>query len=666
MQSGEKAPLEEALALHHVGKLQEAAAKYREFLGANPSHFEAWHHLGLALAQGGELATARDALLKALEIAPDSADACFNLGVLLQTMGRHGEAVPYYLKILASTPASPPVLLNLGNAYLSLARFDEAAAAYRQAAALDPRSALADNNLGLALEKLGKGDEAAAAYEAASRIDARYVDPLLNLAQLRLAAGRLAEPSRLLKQALALQPGLTESRRCLAQIYSVCGAIEEAVGEREFVIRSAPPRSELYRDLITDLNFADGDDGRRVAAACQTWHQKFAAGLADRAPPFPNDRNPDRPLRVGYVGGSQFRTHTLAVTVLPLVETHDRREVELYCYSDLPPEQEDHITARFKRAMAWRSTHQLSDADFTSAIRRDQIDILLDPVGFSPGSRLLALARRPAPIQISFPMMGPCGGATIDYVIADDRLLPPQAEKFYTEKILRIPFAHCYRPTLEPPPIRVLPAAQSGVVTFGSMNVLPKVGRRAIRAWSRILQSVGNSRLLVKAGFPFRDPDVRKAFLARLAEQGIGAERVTLMEWSPDYRGHMDVYNAIDIALDSFPYCGVTTTYEALSMGVPVVTLAGARVLDRYASDILGTVGFDDGIASTEDDYVARAVDLASDIERLRKLRSSLRERLFASPACDATRFARSIETVLRSAWRDWCARGVSRADDLG
>jgi protein O-GlcNAc transferase len=242
-------------------------------------------------------------------------------------------------------------------------------------------------------------------------------------------------------------------------------------------------------------------------------------------------------------------------------------------------------------------------------------------------------------------------------VLADDRILPAGAERHYAERVLRIPFAYCYRPLDEPPAAVPPPALASGVITFGSMNSLPKISGSAIRAWQRILGRVPNSRLMVKAGFPFRDDEVRRRFLRRLESAGIEPRRVVLKEWVPTHSDHLAAYNEIDVALDSLPYNGVVTTYEALLMGVPVVTRTGARALDRYATSILTSVGFTEGIAAHEDAYVAQAVSLASDLSRLATLRGSLRDRLLASPACDAGLVARSIEAALRTAWRDYCAR---------
>ncbi|MBV8535551.1 MAG: tetratricopeptide repeat protein, partial [Alphaproteobacteria bacterium] len=386
-------------------------------------------------------------------------------------------------------------------------RYADAEQAFLAALAIDPAAVDVLYNLGLLRQMTGRHDAAADCYRKVLTIAGPSPELFINLAKLRMAAGALIEPASLLERALELRPQLVEARQTLAQLYALRGDIDAAVAQRDEAIRIQPDRPELYRELILDLNFVDGDDGSRVAAACREWHRRFAATPA--LPLFRDvDRDPDRPLRVGYVGGEQFRGHTLAAVALPLVEAHGDA-VELTCYSDLPPEREDDITRRFQRRMRWRRTSGLSDERFAQTVADDRIDILLDPVGFTGGSRLLALARRPAPLQISFPVMGTCGGSTMDYVLVDDGIAPDATLKHFSERALHVPFAYCNRPLSGLPDIAEPPCARSGVITFGSFNVLPKISRRAIRAWRDILEQVEHSRLLVKAGFPFRDPMVQ-------------------------------------------------------------------------------------------------------------------------------------------------------------
>lgn len=624
-----------------------------------PPDTEELQRLAIELARQGRYAEAEQAFTRALALDPASPDILHNLGLVHQMAGHPAAAIECYQKLLSIAPPTAELLVNIGNAYAAVQRVEDAIAAYRRAVDIDPASALALNNLGLTLARAGRPAEAADAYERAIEIAPGYADPLINLAQLHLAAGRLIAPADLLERALGLRPDLTDLHRTLAQLYELRGDIDAALVEREAAMRSAADRPDLHRELILDLNFADGDDGGRVASAARDWHRHFAPSAA--TPLFRNiDRDPDRRLRLGYIGGLQFRSHTLAHTMLPLVEAHSDG-FELTCYSDLPLADEDDVTRRFQRRMDWRRTAGLSDQAFAAAIADDRIDIVIDPVGFVGGSRLLALAFRPAPIQVSFPTMGTCGGATMDYIVADEQLLPAAAIAHVSERVLRVPFAHCFRPLAPLPDISPPPVDGSGVITFGSFNTLPKISRRAIRAWRRILEHVEGSRLLVRAGFPFRDAAVKQHVVGRLAEAGVDVGRVALGDWAPDHRDHLASYNEVDIALDSFPYCGVITTYEALSMGVPVVTRTGARPLDRYSSAILRTVGFADGIAADDEAYVARAVALAADRARLRALRQSLRGMLMSSLAWDAARVASSLETALRSAWRDWCTKATGR-----
>jgi predicted O-linked N-acetylglucosamine transferase (SPINDLY family) len=610
----------DALARHQRGDLPGAEAGYRKILAADPAHVGALQHLGIVHAQRGRFADAEEALRRALVIKPDDPDILYNFGLTLQQLGRHAEAVACYLKMTAV----PEVLVNFGNAYRALGRFDDAVSAYEKALSAAPND----------------------------------VATLINLAELLLERGRIAAPIQYLRRAVELQPKVLAPHHALAALYMVNGEIEQAIAERETVKRLAPDLEEVYRELVLDLNLADGDDGSQVAAACRDWHQRFAAPLAAVRVAPRNDPDPDRRLRVGYVGGTQLRYHTLRDMLLPIIAAHDQSAVELYAYSDLPEEREDSSSAEYRRHLSWRRTRGLSDEALATTIRHDRIDVLIDPVGLVGGSRLLALARRPAPIQISFPLMGTCGGDTIDYVVADNCTLPVEAERHFSERVIRIPFAYCHKPPpADLPSIAPLSMRTAGgIVTFGSMNSLPKLSPRAVQVWSRILARVPNSRLLAKANFSFRDEEVRDAFRRRFTAHGIDPRRIELLPWAPSQEEHMAAYARIDVALDSIPYCGVTTTYETLAMGVPVVTRVGRRVLERYGLSILSAVGLEEGIARSDDEYVEKAVALAADPDRLDMLRRTLRDRLLASRACDHRAVASSLELAIREKWREWCA----------
>jgi predicted O-linked N-acetylglucosamine transferase (SPINDLY family) len=373
---------------------------------------------------------------------------------------------------------------------------------------------------------------------------------------------------------------------------------------------------------------------------------------------YGNVPDPERRLRIGYVS-KDFGRHPVGYFLLPVLSSHDHASVEVYCYSGRI--REDDVTGRLREsADVWRSTTDLDDRDLASMVRDDSIDILVDLSGHTGGSRLLVFAEKPAPIQVSWAgYAGTTGLSTMDYLISDWRETPEGSDRWYVEKVVRLPDCYvCYEPPEYAPPVVPLPALKKGHVTFGCFNNLAKVRPGVVALWSKILREIPNARLLMITK-QLSDPDTRRRYLEMFSAGGVG-ERVDL---SGD-RPHIDLlagYGEIDIALDPFPYSGGLTTLESLWMGVPVITLGGDRFASRHSLSHLTAVGLPELIASGPDDYIARAVGLACDPERLATLRRELRPRMAASPLCDGSRFTRNLEDAYRYMWRSWCAGKIHR-----
>ena len=246
------------------------------------------------------------------------------------------------------------------------------------------------------------------------------------------------------------------------------------------------------------------------------------------------------------------------------------------------------------------------------------------------------------------------GVAEIDYLIADPWTLPASEECNFTEKIWRLPETRlCFTPPDEEVSVSPLPALANGYVSFGCFNNLSKMNDAVVALWSRVLHAVPGSRLFLKAR-QLMEASVRQSIAERFAVHGVDAARLIFEDYTP--RGnYLAAYQRIDIALDPFPYPGGTTSVEALWMGVPVLTLAGERFLSRQGVGLLMNAGLPEWIATDPDDYVARAVSHASDLERLAELRRELRQQVLASPIFDAPRFARHFEAALRGMWKAWC-----------
>ena len=379
------------------------------------------------------------------------------------------------------------------------------------------------------------------------------------------------------------------------------------------------------------------------------FNERFARPLTSNGPLRQRFRTGSGKVRIGYVAGRSFGLHTTAFTLSPTIEGHDRGAAEVFCYSDLPVSSRDEITERFAAASSgFRDVSGLSDEAVARAIAEDRIDAVIDCLGYPQGSRLLALARRPAPLQIHWPLMGSLGLDAVDVVLGDRWITPEGAERWFSETLVRLPLAYVYDPLR---PLSDIGPAPSRDVVFGSFNQLAKLSRRTVRLWSRILRGFPRSRLLLKTP-GLADTEARSRVKTLFAEEGTDPGRIELRPPTRNFEEHMASYADIDIALDPTPYGGVITTLEAMWMGVPVVTLAGDRVLGRYGHAFVSALGLSQLSAADEDDYVAKALALAENETGRAVLRTSLRERMRASPICDGRAMAASIEAAIRGLLR--------------
>jgi predicted O-linked N-acetylglucosamine transferase (SPINDLY family) len=328
--------------------------------------------------------------------------------------------------------------------------------------------------------------------------------------------------------------------------------------------------------------------------------------------------------------------------------------VEVFCYAEVAAP--DAATAKLQSLTNhWRPTAGLADEELAALIRGDHIDVLVELAGHTAGNRLLALAGRPAPVQVNWlGYPGTTGLPAIDYRLVDAVTDPPGEPSAASEELVRLPGLFCcYAPPAPTPAVSALPSQRTGVVTFGSLHKLEKLNCRVVDLWCQILREVPRTRLLVCRD-PLHGPTAaywRQQFLGR----GVAPEQVELRRVQAIGMSHLVVYDEIDIALDPFPWNGHTTACEALWRGVPVVALRGTRHAARMVASVLTGLGLADLVAETTEQYVQLAVTLASDETRRAGLRQTLCERMRASPLCDGATFTRGLEATYRQLWQRWC-----------
>lgn len=606
----------------------------------------------MSLLDGNRLEEARTALEQLAAADRGDAEVRLMLGVLAGRQGDHVEAARHLEVACSLEPDNAALHYNLGIALRESGRLEEAAAEFARAADLRPDHSEAHECRAHALMQLGRLPEATAAFRLALRYRPDNAEWHSNLGSVLQAQGYLEDAVASYREALRLKPALATAYDSLGSALTSQGKFDEALACYRESLRRFPRNHRARSNLLLTLNYLPDADPVDVRREHEDWSAAHAVSAI--APRHDNSPDPERRLRVGYVS-PDFRAHSVAFFIEPLLAGHDRQAVEVVCYSDVP--RHDAVTTRLRaRADLWRDIHDLKDDAVADRVRADGIDILVDLAGHTAHNRLLVFARRPAPVQVTYLGYPNTTGLTaIDYRLTDGIVDPDGEESFYTERLLRLPGCFlCYQPLDDAPPVSALPALGPRHITFGSFNNLAKIGPDVVALWARLTAAVPGARLLVKNP-SLTDGATRERYYAAFAAAGLEKDRVELVGHTPTQAEHLALYARVDIALDTFPYNGTTTTCEALWMGVPVVTLAGARHAGRVGTSLLTAVGHPEWIAATAEGYLATAARLAADLDRLQTVRAGLRADVAASTLCDAAGFARRIESAYRDIWRRWC-----------
>jgi predicted O-linked N-acetylglucosamine transferase (SPINDLY family) len=644
-------------ALHGLGRIEDSIASYRKAIDMRPDYAEAHNNMGIAFWKSGRIDDAEACYRHALQIRPNYFDAHNNLGLVCKEQGRIDDAEACYRQALLIKPDDAETHFNLGTLCQEMQRMAEAEENLRRALQIKPDHAEAHNNLGGLLKESGRMVEAEASFRRALQIRPEYADGLFNLGIVLQDMGRMDEAESYYRQALQIKPDHGGAYNNLGGIFKDIGQMEEAEACYRRALDIKQDDVFAYSNLAFTLNYNSDRSREEILAVHQNYDQRFGLPLREKWHPHNNRREPRRRLKVGYVS-PDLRMHSVAFFLEPLLREHDRQSVDLYCYAEVA--RPDTVTIRLQRLTDhWRSTVGMSDEALARQIAEDGIDILVDLAGHSSHNRLLVFARKPAPVQVTW--LGyphSTGLLAMDYRLVDTLTDPPgDADALASEALVRLDDGFlCYAAPVDAPPPAPPPNMASGNITFGSFNNPAKLSSVTLDIWAMLLGRVPDSRLIVK-GKCFVDNVSKKAFLAKLTQRGVNAERVTMLGLTTDLAAHLENYGQLDIALDPFPYNGTTTTCEALWMGVPVVTLLGDRHAGRVGASLLTQIGMTDLIANSAQSYIDIAVALAENTSRLHELRWTLRERMVASPLCTAQIFARKMETAYRDMWHHYCAK---------
>jgi len=638
-----KAHLNLGIALHAAGDDAGAVACYESALALDAANPYASYNLGRLRYERGAAPEAERLLRQALRAKPQFAEARIVLACALDAQAKAEAAAAELEAALGEQPRDFGALCLYAGVQRRLGRMDAAAAALRRALAVDPASVEARATLFHVLDALGDLEGAARELEELLRLRPDWPEALYNYGCALKKLMRPAEAEDALRRALAAEPRF-------ARAYRMLGAVllsQSRIGEALALYRSAPEDLELASAELFALNASQDITEDELFARHAAFGRRLEEAHPARFASFVGKKDPHRRLRIGYVSGD-FAYHVVTLFLLPVLERHDRAAFEVVCYSTA--ERVDEYTRKLAaHADAWRACGGLGERALADAIHADAIDILVDLAGHSGEPQLAVFAQRPAPVQATWlGYLNTTGLTRIDYRISDAHCDPTDAR--HTETLVRLPHSQwCYRPFIRTPAASAPPGTRSGYVTFGSFNQTLKLSKTSRRLWAQILLQVPDARLVVLGVPPGR------------AQQDLLADfdpaRVKIVPYV-SLQDYYAWFNAVDIALDTTPYSGGTTTFDALWMGVPVLTAPGERPSSRSAASILATAGMGDWIAEGPDDYVRRAARFAGDCPMLADLRKTLRARLQASPLMDEAGFTKGLEDAYRRMWRQYCSQG--------
>jgi predicted O-linked N-acetylglucosamine transferase (SPINDLY family) len=644
--------LEDALALHKAHQHDEAERIYAKVRRECPKDFDAWYLSGaMAFQRGGHLEEAVELLQKARKLNADSVECRMFLGMALADLSRHAEAAPHLVRALKKSPHMAEMWENLARCQRGMGLPHEALESLGKFAEIQPTNANAHELLGELAAVVNGFAAAEPHFRKATEIDPGMAIAWSNRGlSLLEKTGHIAEGMECLDKALQLDPFLVaaSSARALGQqrLYKT----EESLDLHNSILWMEPQNARVLSARNMLLNYLPRQDRPSVFEA----HKEFGAFFQkDEFQVFFNPQEPDKKLRVGFIS-PDLRHHSIAFFLKPLLENLDPSRVQTLLYHC--HHIEDAMSAALRKLTSkWMNLNGVEDDAAATLIQRDAPDILIDLASHSAMNRLPLLSRGLAPVQISYlGYPNTTGVPAITHRLIDEITDPSgDADAFATEKLIR--FSPCAW-TYEAPSDAPSPAMpdESSPVTFGSFNNFLKVTDETLSVWSKILSQVPGSRLLIKSPY-LEDTEVRKSVLERISAAAIAETSVELLGFFDSPLDHLAAYNRVDVALDTFPYNGTTTTCEALWMGIPVVSLTGDRHAARVGLSLLTAVGHPEWAAENEDAYIEKAVALAQDRALRSQLRESLRSKVAASILSDHQRQAARFETALRQIWTEWC-----------
>lgn len=636
--------LQRAQANLNAGNPSAAMADLEKAVQKYPKGYDCWLLYGQAKGGVGDHEAAERCFRKAIALQPKNIDGWNNLGISLSSRQMYQPAADAYLKAVDLDPlAHPDIYHNLGSCLLELEQYEDAARVF-EATSMRKDSSDIWALLAIAYQGLMRYEQARDAYLKALARGGNGYTVNLNLGTCYSVLNDCENAALYAQRALAIKPDDPVALHNLGSALFNAGRVQEAI---DAYAKSTLP--DASASLLLSLNYLDPPSPAQLRSQHEATMARETAGIERH--PLQKTRKPEQRLRVGLVS-PDFREHPVAHFIEGMLSRIDRRRFELFFYSDVRKADTDNVTARFQALCdQWRDTADADDDALAALVRGDEIHVLIDLAGHTH-TRLKAFARRLALVQASYlGYSATTGLAEMDYLLADDVLVPDQAsEAHYSEQVMRLgPVLASYTPPDDAVAVAPLPMQENGYPTFGSFAQLRKISPSTVQLWVDALNAVPHSRMLVM-GKGLHTDAVKERFLSPFMAQGIDPSRF-ILRGSGSMEEYLRAHGDIDLILDTAPWNGHTTTMHALWMGVPTLSVKGNHHTSRFGEMVLRAASLEEYLVNDKSDFGARAAALVSDPARMAKERAQMRSRLMASPLCDHDAMARHFENACMSMW---------------
>ena len=479
----------------------------------------------------------------------------------------------------------------------------------------------------------------------------KNLEPLYNLVVVSLKARTYKKTLKILNEAFKENPKDEKIIDGLAKFNYILANIDEAYKYYKLLFEVNPHQILSRNSFLTLLNYCPSVTQNEYIEQCKIYTNLIEKNLNDN---FIFNKNHKQKIKLGFFS-SDFKKHSVSYFIKDLIKNIDKNDFELNAFSNLNISNHDELTNEFKKIFDnWYDVINYNDSDLINFTREQKIDILIDLNGYTFGNRLNIFANRVAPIQILW--LGYCnsvGLKNMDYMISDKNCIKEVEHHNYTEKIICLP--KIWNSMSKPsnlPDISELPYLRRKIFTFGSFNNFQKISSKTIEIWSKILKDT-NSRLVLKNSI-IDNEEISQNLKEKFLDNKVKAEQIHILNFQKDNFDHLSFYNDIDIALDTFPYNGVTTTFESILMGVPVLTIKGFNFNSRCGESINKNLKLENFIAENYNDYYLKALDLYKNINYIKSLRKDLRNKAISSPLFDNKNFASIFAKKIKTIWENF------------